>query len=79
MGEVEFDGEVAEVDALGIQEFLVDGVEEGEVVLFDGFPELGRVFFAEEHYGFAGAVAEVVSLCGGEFFFSSSVRLVPHS
>lgn len=62
MREVQFDGHVAEVDALRVQELLVDGVEEGEVVLLDSGPELGRVFFAEEHDCFPGSVAEVVGL-----------------
>jgi hypothetical protein len=60
--EVQAHREVAQVDALRVQEFLVYGVVEGEVVGLDALPELRAVGLAEEHYCFACACAEVIRL-----------------
>lgn len=44
-----------------VQELLVYGIEKREVVLFNRFPKLPRVFFAKKHDGLAGT-AEVICL-----------------
>lgn len=45
---------------MGVEEFLRDGREGGEVVLHDGLPQLGGVVFGEGHDSFGGAVAEEI-------------------
>jgi hypothetical protein len=62
MWEIESDGHMPECGALWIEKFLVDRMEEAEVVLFYRFPQLSRIFLAKEHYSLAGPSAKIVSL-----------------
>lgn len=51
---------MAQIDSLWIQQLLVDGIVKGEVMLFDGFPKLRRILFAEEHDRSSRTRAQVV-------------------
>lgn len=51
-----------QVDALRVEEFLVDGVVQPKVVFLDSLPKLRAVFLAQKHDSLPRARPQVVCL-----------------
>jgi hypothetical protein len=60
MREIQSHGQITQIDALGIKQFLVDRTVETEIMGFDRIPELRGIFFAQKHDCFAGSGAQVI-------------------
>lgn len=61
-GQVDFQRDVAEGRALGVEEFLGYGREGGEVVVGDRLPQLRGVVFGQGHDALGRAVPEEIGL-----------------